>query len=220
MNNTAEREQLNKTPSQPFVNRKTVIFDNEEFVETFWLGYFVSRSGRVLSFKDPRRNLKDQIDYSKGRILKQGETQRGYKQVLFTKGVGIRKPFLVHRLVVETFIGPIPEGYQVDHIDCDPRNNNLSNLQVLTRRDNLIKSFQTSKRNSNRKRVIYTNPAGITQEFETIKNFHRQCRDYDWRDWLHMLRSGKKEFIQANVKVTRFYEDSTTIEIQIEQLRK
>ena len=37
----------------------------------------------------------------------------------------------------EVFNGPIPEGYDIDHIDGNPKNNNLDNLQAITHRENV-----------------------------------------------------------------------------------
>lgn len=42
----------------------------------------------------------------------------------------------VHRIVAETFIGEIPYGYEVDHINDDPSDNRLVNLQIITRAEN------------------------------------------------------------------------------------
>ena len=44
---------------------------------------------------------------------------------------GNRKGFLVHRLVWKTFNGAIPDGMEVNHIDENPRNNSLLNLNLL-----------------------------------------------------------------------------------------
>ena len=41
-----------------------------------------------------------------------------------------RKTFVLHRLIYETFVGEIPEGYIVCHVDCDISNNKLSNLKL------------------------------------------------------------------------------------------
>ena len=47
------------------------------------------------------------------------------------------------RLLYVWFKGDITEpGYQVDHIDNDPYNNELDNLQLLTIQENLAKRFQ------------------------------------------------------------------------------
>jgi hypothetical protein len=44
---------------------------------------------------------------------------------------------LVHRLVVESFYGPIPAGMEVNHIDFDPTNNRLTNLEIVTPLENV-----------------------------------------------------------------------------------
>lgn len=47
--------------------------------------------------------------------------------------VGDRK--LMHRYVWEKHNGPIPEGYEVHHIDHDRSNNDISNLEIYTKSD-------------------------------------------------------------------------------------
>ena len=49
------------------------------------------------------------------------------------------KHFLVHRAVWEAFNGPIPEGCDIDHIDGNPKNNSLENLQAITHSENIKK---------------------------------------------------------------------------------
>lgn len=48
-----------------------------------------------------------------------------------------KKLYLVHRLVVETFIGLIPKGMEVDHLDRNVANNDLSNLRVCSHKENM-----------------------------------------------------------------------------------
>ena len=48
----------------------------------------------------------------------------------------------VHRFVWEAFNGAIPDGLVIDHIDEDPTNNRLENLQLLTLAENSSKSQQ------------------------------------------------------------------------------
>lgn len=45
--------------------------------------------------------------------------------------------FLIHRLVAEYFIGNIPDGYVVDHIDGNKLNNHVNNLKICTQKDNI-----------------------------------------------------------------------------------
>jgi hypothetical protein len=44
---------------------------------------------------------------------------------------------LVHVLVLESFVGPCPEGMETRHLDYDPRNNRLVNLRWGTRGENI-----------------------------------------------------------------------------------
>lgn len=73
----------------------------------------------------------------KEQILKQEHSDaRGYKRITLSKdGKTIR--VLVHRLVWESFNGDIPEGYQINHLDENPCNNNLENLNLVTPQENL-----------------------------------------------------------------------------------
>ena len=51
-----------------------------------------------------------------------------------------RKVCMVHRLVYQSFVGEIPDGMDVDHIDNDSTNNKLDNLKLMTKADNIRKS--------------------------------------------------------------------------------
>lgn len=44
---------------------------------------------------------------------------------------------LVHWMVAEAFIGPRPEGHEINHKDGDKKNNHVSNLEYVTHRDNM-----------------------------------------------------------------------------------
>lgn len=46
----------------------------------------------------------------------------------------------VHRLVIEAFVGPISEALEVHHKDFNRANPKLSNLEVVTVRDNHLRS--------------------------------------------------------------------------------
>jgi len=47
-----------------------------------------------------------------------------------------------HIFVYECFNGVVPEGYEIDHIDKNKKNNNLSNLQSLSVADHHIKTIK------------------------------------------------------------------------------
>ena len=86
--------------------------------------YQASNLGRVKSFY----GLKE-------KILKPSINHRGYYQVALCKN-SIRKFYYVHRLVYEAFNGSIPEGLQVNHINEVKTDNRLSNLNLMTPKEN------------------------------------------------------------------------------------
>lgn len=59
------------------------------------------------------------------------EHSHGYLQV---KIAG--KKYMVHRLVVETYLGDIPTDCEVDHINRDRKDNRKDNLRVVTPSEN------------------------------------------------------------------------------------
>lgn len=73
--------------------------------------------------------------YGRIKVLKPA-INKGYLQVELRKD-GKRKGFLVHRLVVTSFIGPIPKGMEVNHINEDKRDNRLENLELVTHKENI-----------------------------------------------------------------------------------
>lgn len=100
----------------------------EDWVPAVYRGvvwpYAVSSEGKVMSTgRGYGRGF--------GKVLKQIVTQYGYRSVSMANHPTIIK-CLVHRLVVESFLGPIAAGMEVNHIDFDRGNNRLSNLEVVT----------------------------------------------------------------------------------------
>jgi len=47
----------------------------------------------------------------------------------------------VHRLVWEVANGPVPDGKEINHIDGNKANNCLSNLEAITRRENIRHAY-------------------------------------------------------------------------------
>ncbi len=110
--------------------------------------YEVSDAGRVRSrgrayrMRNSRRPEVIMDCYRKGKPLKPGMTAAGYAQVmLYALDKSKRQP-LVHRLVLEAFVGPAPEGMEANHINGQPFDNRLCNLEWITHGENMAHSRQ------------------------------------------------------------------------------
>lgn len=100
-------------------------------------GYTVDDKGRVFS-NQRRYTTKNNISGAKPRRieLKQGKFWTGYKRVTLIDSTGKTHTKAVHRLVATTLI-PNPEKKpQVNHIDGNKQNNNVDNLEWVTRQEN------------------------------------------------------------------------------------
>ncbi|MDE2095631.1 MAG: HNH endonuclease [Patescibacteria group bacterium] len=60
-----------------------------------------------------------------------------YRQVCLVDGSGNKKYSLVHRLVLEAFIGPCPPGMECRHLNGNRSDNRLENLCWGTRIENV-----------------------------------------------------------------------------------
>lgn len=76
--------------------------------------------------------------WTEEKLLKQ-QTKNGYKRVVLCKN-GKGKYYFVHRLVAITFpeiCGVFEDGLEINHKDCNPSNNEASNIEVCTHQYNL-----------------------------------------------------------------------------------
>ena len=96
--------------------------------------YEVSTSGLI---KSNKTNI----------ILKPFKDTRGYKRVRLYNN-GKYKEESIHRIVANTFLPKNQDEFIVDHIDNNKENNDLSNLQFISQRMNIIKEIDKSKKTS------------------------------------------------------------------------
>ena len=115
--------------------------------------YQVSNFGRVKSISRTVNKRASwggwTTNFCKGKILHPGPiNSKGHIGIhLWMKGK--RKPLLVHRLVLETFIGPCPYGMEACHFpDRDPGNNKVENLRWDTRKGNHGDRFEHGTNNA------------------------------------------------------------------------
>lgn len=81
--------------------------------------YAINENGQVTNLKT-------------GRHLKPGTNQKGYKHLQLSG-----KTRSIHRMVYEAYVSEIPKDLQINHIDGDKSNNYISNLEIVTRKENM-----------------------------------------------------------------------------------
>lgn len=111
----------------------------EKIVNINDVDYIVSTEGKIYSTKNVGRGK-----YHKE--ISQRQTQDGY--MIVTVGTNRnRKQMRVHRIIAEAFI-PNPDNLpEVDHIDCNKKNNNVINLRWLGSLENKKRTpFETRSR--------------------------------------------------------------------------
>lgn len=119
------------------------IIEGEEWKDVAeYEGYQVSNCGRIRTkthyiltkagVKKPR--------FSK--VLKLSLMNSGYLFIMLHKD-GNNRNVSVHRLVFEHFKGPIPDGYQINHINGVKTDNRIENLEMVTGKQNMAHAIAT-----------------------------------------------------------------------------
>lgn len=100
--------------------------------------YSITKSGKVFSKKLHKFN-------GKGKFLKWSYNGNGYPTVLLYKN-SIHKRLLVHRLVASTFIKKVDGKNWINHIDANPSNSHISNLEWCTPSENSQHAYNIGRR--------------------------------------------------------------------------
>lgn len=95
--------------------------------------YKISANGQVKSF----------VKYKDGKILKPSFNHGGY--LLIGLNIPKNQTFSVHKLVAQAFLGDKPKGMEINHKDGNKTNNHYSNLEYVTRSQNIVHSFNNGR---------------------------------------------------------------------------
>ena len=98
--------------------------------------YQASLLGNIRSFKCAYRLGKRKVATLKQKSNKRKNWDGCYKMVTLWNPVNHPNYFYVHRLIAMTFIGKCPKDYVVNHKDFDGTNNDVKNLEYVTRKQN------------------------------------------------------------------------------------
>jgi len=122
----AHKNKLIKYNTNSVLENQTYSFANEIWKKIQeYPKYEISNLGRI------RKN-----NYIKKRIL-----DSGYYRVHLSKN-NKQKTLYVHVLLATTFIKEIPKNYIVNHKDGNKLNNNLSNLEIITKKENVKHAYK------------------------------------------------------------------------------
>jgi len=106
--------------------------------------YFITNTGQVFSTRiSPRYNKVGNL-----REVRPKLTKGGYLYIGGYSGNGADKKrnwLRIHRVVYQEFVGPIPKGMEIDHINNIKTDNKIENLQMLTKKDNIRKWHYVDK---------------------------------------------------------------------------
>ena len=97
--------------------------------------YQVSNWGRIKSLNRTITDCRGRRQIIKEKILKPENVFDGYERVCLFKN-GKQKRYRVATLVYEAFVGPIPEGKELDHINGNRTLNIPSNLRAVSHKEN------------------------------------------------------------------------------------
>ena len=110
-------------------NKRLIIVDGVEYYKhQIFSDYAANKDGDIYSLK-------------RKKIINKNKDSNGYLFfIICNKKLEKPKFYYQHRFVYEVFRGPIPHGFEVDHIFPVKTDNRIKNLQLLTHKQNVEKS--------------------------------------------------------------------------------
>lgn len=126
--------------------------------------YKISSHGKVKSYH---------ARYKKPRILKTSMTTTGYRKVELVKNK-VKKSRKIHRLVAEAFIPNEENKPYVNHLDSNPLNNNVNNLEWCTQKENMVHSSIFG----NHKSFAWRNKELIISDYLSGKSIKHLAKKY------------------------------------------
>ena len=115
--------------------------------------YRVSNTGKVFGIK--RKN-----------ILAAAPNEKGYMYVVLYKN-GKMKSQRVHKIVMLAFCGK-SNGLEINHIDGDKKNNNLSNLEYCTHYENMHHAIRSGLSDKRKAVVAFDDFGNKVKEYDSI----------------------------------------------------
>lgn len=144
--------------------------------------YKVSSHGRIKSYH---------ARYKKPRILKTSMTTTGYRKVELAKNK-VKKSYKIHRLVAEAFIPNEENKPYINHLDSNPLNNNVDNLEWCTQKENMIHSSIFG----NHKSFAWKNKELVISEYISGKSITYLAKKYGGNNHNTIIEVLKREKVK------------------------
>lgn len=126
-------------------------------------------------------------DYKQDKLIlcKPNKSKNGYCRIKYNG-----KNFQTHRVIFETFVGEIPEGYEIDHINTIRDDNRLENLRCVTHAEN--------------------NRNGITRQHRSDTRIKNSTSDFGKKYFEHFGYSRAKNIKQYSRELQWYYNHNKT----------
>lgn len=141
------------------------------------------------------------------------------------------KTTTMNNLVYRTFIQDIPEGYVIHHLSHNPYNNNISNLAMITRGENLAERFKfnknlgkemEAKKNHNyiydkNSKILFKNKSAVAQYVKGLIAGVTACLDGRFKNYkgLDLIQLSDQQ--QAKATSFNFFDKGTKM-VNISQI--
>lgn len=131
--------------------------------------YQVSDEGEIRSLDRPVRTKSESYCIRKGKVLKPQNTWDGYYTIGMYDDSGKYYIRLLHRVVAEVFI-PNPNNYPViNHLDCNPHNNHVDNLEWTTVQGNTLHAVANGRFNIDPEKIHKAAAAGVAKTRKPVR---------------------------------------------------
>lgn len=176
--------------------------------------YEINENGTIFRNVKSKKQNKIKLDMH--------HSQKGY-YVTFCRLKGKSTRVMIHRVVAECWLGPCPEGMEVDHIDRNSHNNDYRNLRYVTKSEQMknrdhTRISQKGKENLDNARKARMKPVRLSNKniiytFESYAECSRFLGDYyhdDPEKFRYRLKRKSKKIQDFDVKYLRNAETKHT----------